>query len=70
MLHVADLDLADALGEPELLELRERPHGVELPSSYTMAGLLHSSMVVQTLKPKLMPLAPGISRLLPSRMPM
>ena len=40
------------------------------PFSNTMAGLLHSSMVVQTLKPKLMPLAPGISRLLPSRMPM
>ena len=40
------------------------------PFSYTMAGLLHSSMVVQTLKPKLMPVAPGISRLLPSRMPM
>ena len=39
------------------------------PFSYTMAGLLHSSIVVQTLKPKLMPLAPGISRLLPSRMP-
>ena len=40
------------------------------PFSNTIAGLLHSSMVVQTLKPKLMPAAPGISRLLPSRMPM
>ena len=40
-----------------------------LPSSQTMAGCVHSSIVVQMEKPKLMPLAPGMSRLLPSRMP-
>ncbi len=39
------------------------------PFSQTIAGLVHSSMVVQMEKPKAMPLKPGISRLLPSRMP-
>jgi len=40
-----------------------------LPASQTMAGCVHSSIVVQIEKPKLMPLAPGISRLEPSRIP-
>ena len=71
MLHVADLDLADALRQPERLEASANGSTVwKSPFSNTIAGLLHSSMVVQTLKPKLMPVAPGDSRLLPSRMPM
>ena len=40
-----------------------------LSFSQMMAGWVHSSMVVQMEKPKAMPLAPGISRLEPSRMP-
>ena len=38
-------------------------------ASQMIAGLVHSSMVVQIEKPKLMPLKPGISRFEPSRMP-
>ena len=61
VLHVTDLDLADALGKPEVLELGERLDGVDFAVLVRDPGL-HSSIVMQTLKPKLMPLAPGISR--------
>ena len=70
VLDVTDLDLADALGQPEYLQLGERLDGVR-----DFAVLVHDGGVVALLdgrpdaEAEADALGAGISRLLPSRMP-